>query len=255
LLSKLMSDKSLSSLSRMLSVLDLFSDSRLTWTAEAITEALQVSLPTGYRYVKMLTDAGLLQRAADCRYVLGPRIIVLDHYIRMADPVLQHAQPFMRELVDKTGLDCVISGLYGEQLIDTHREFGQSPAVLSYGRGRPRPLFLGGAPKVILACLAPARLHRLFDGHATEIAQAGLPSDWPGFRKYFSAIRKRGSYFSNGELEPNLAALAAPLQKGDGTLLGAISLVTSVDRMAVIDQHKLTQRVVRAAQDITARIS
>ena len=35
----------------MLSVLDLFSDNRTTWSAEGITEALQVSLPTGYRYI------------------------------------------------------------------------------------------------------------------------------------------------------------------------------------------------------------
>jgi Fe2+ or Zn2+ uptake regulation protein len=31
---------------------------------------LQVSLPTGYRYVRMLTDAGLLQRTADSQYTL-----------------------------------------------------------------------------------------------------------------------------------------------------------------------------------------
>ena len=70
-----MTDKSDSSLARMLSVLDLFSDRQLSWSAEAITAALQVSLPTGYRYVKMLTDAGLLQRSADSQYTLGPRII------------------------------------------------------------------------------------------------------------------------------------------------------------------------------------
>lgn len=116
-----MTDKSLSSLGRMLSVLDLFSDQQLTWTAEGITEALQLSLPTGYRYLKMLVDAGLLQRAAGSQYTLGPRIIVLDHYIRMADPVLKHGVPFMAELVEKTGFDCVISGLYGQQVLDTHR--------------------------------------------------------------------------------------------------------------------------------------
>jgi len=249
-----MTDKSESSLARMLSVLDLFSDHQLTWTAEAITEALQVSLPTGYRYVKMLTEAGLLQRAADSHYTLGPRIIVLDHYIRRADPVLQHGVPFMQELVAKTGLDCVISGLYGQQVLDTHRELGAAPASLSYGRGRPRPLFLGAAPKVILASFTPAQLHKVFDAHPAEIAAVGLPTDWPSFRKYFSAIRKAGHYFSNGELEPNLAALAAPLHQADGTVLGAISLVTSVQRMAVIDLPKLTQLVMRAAQDITARI-
>jgi len=249
-----MTDKSESSLARMLSVLDLFSDHQLTWTAEAITEALQMSLPTGYRYVKMLTDAGLLQRAADAHYTLGPRIIVLDHYIRMGDPVLQHGVPLMQELVEQTGLDCVISCLYGLQVLDTHREFGTAQAKLSYGRGRPRPLFLGAAPKVILSCFTPAQLHRVFDEHQQDIVQAGLPTDWSAFRKYYGAIRKAGHYFSNGELEPNLAALAAPLQTADGTLLGAISLVTSVSRMAVIDLAKLTQLLTRTAQEITARI-
>jgi DNA-binding IclR family transcriptional regulator len=249
-----MTDKSLSSLVRMLSVLDLFSDQQLTWTAEGITEALQLSLPTGYRYVKMLVDAGLLQRAANSQYTLGPRIIVLDHYIRMADPVLKHGVPFMAELVEKTGFDCVISGLYGQQVLDTHRELGKAPATLSYGRGRPRPLFQGAAPKVILSCFTPAQLHRVFDLHGDDIAKAGLPTDWNSFRKYYSAIRKAGYYFSNGELEPNLAALAAPLQKEDGTILGAISLVTTVQRMAVIDLPKLTILVTRAAQEITARI-
>lgn len=249
-----MTDKSLSSLGRMLSVLDLFSDQQLTWTAEGITEALQLSLPTGYRYVKMLVDAGLLQRAANSQYTLGPRIIVLDHYIRMADPVLKHGMPFMAELVEKTGFDCVISGLYGQQVLDTHRELGKAPATLSYGRGRPRPLFQGAAPKVILSCFTPAQLHRVFDLHGDEIAKVGLPTDWNNFRKYYSAIRKAGYYFSNGELEPNLAALAAPMQKKDGTILGAISLVTTVQRMAVIDLPKLTTLVTRAAQEISARI-
>lgn len=249
-----MTDKSLSSLSRMLSVLDLFSDNQTTWTAEGITEALQVSLPTGYRYVKMLVDAGLLQRAADSHYTLGPRIIVLDHYIRLADPVLAHGIPFMQELVEHTGFDCVLSGLYGHQVLDTHREFGKAPALLSYGRGRPRPLFLGAAPKAILSCFAPAQLHKVLDQNLDEVKAAGLPTEWSDFRKYFSAIRKAGYYFSNGELESNLAAVAAPLQKADGSILGAISLVTSVQRMAVMDMGKLTQLLIRAAQDITSRI-
>ena len=249
-----MTDKSDSSLVRMLSVLDLFSDRQLSWSAEAITAALQVSLPTGYRYVKMLTDAGLLQRSADSQYTLGPRIIMLDYYIRRADPVLQHGVPFMQELVTQTGFDCVISALYGQQLLDTHRELGTAPASLSYGRGRPRPLFQGAAPKVILAGLSPAQLHRLFDEHLDEVGSVGLPSNWSDFRKYYSAIRKTGYYFSNGELEPELAALAAPLYRADGSVLGAISLVTTVQRMALVDLPKLARLLTRAAQEITVRI-
>lgn len=249
-----MTDKADSSLARMLSVLDLFSDQRLHWNAEDISEALGVSLPTSYRYVKTLSDAGMLRRGPDAQFTLGPRIVVLDHYIRQADPVLQRGIPFMRELVNQTGFDCVVSGLYGDQLLDTHREYGSMPADQSYGRGRPRPLFLGAAAKVILAGMPPPQLHRLLDSHVAEVAAAGLPTDWPAFRRYYSQIRKDGHYFSNGELEANLAAIAVPLYQLDGSVIGALSLVTTVQRMAVIDLSKLTPLIQRAAQEISARL-
>jgi DNA-binding IclR family transcriptional regulator len=249
-----MSDKADSSLARLLGVLDLFTEQRLHWTADEISEALQVSLPTGYRYVKMLTEAGLLQRAGDAQLTLGPRIIVLDHYIRQADPVLQHGIPFMKELVALTGFDCVVSSLLGTQVLDTHREYSSVPADLSYGRGRPRPLFLGAAPKVILAQLPTGVLHKIMDTHAAEIAQAGLPTQWPEFRRYYARIRKAGFYFSNGELEPTLSALAVPLMATDGRVIGALSLVSSVQRMAVVDTAKLTPLLQRAASDICVRL-
>jgi DNA-binding IclR family transcriptional regulator len=243
-----------SSLSRLLRVFDLFTEDNLHWTIEAIAQALDVSVPTSYRYVKVLLDARLLQRASNAQVTLGVRVMALDHIIRMADPVLNVGKPFMQELTAQTGFDCVMTGLYGEQIIDTHREYGQVPLALRYGRGRLRPLYLGGAPKAILSCYTPAQLRKLFDAYLSEIAQAKLPTDWPAHRQYFRAIRKAGYYFSNGELEPELAALAAPLQKSDGTIWGAVSVVSSVQRMAVVDVKKLAQLVMRTAQDITARI-
>jgi DNA-binding IclR family transcriptional regulator len=249
-----MNDKADSSLARMLGVLDLFSEQRLHWSAEDIAEAMGVSLPTSYRYLKTLSDAGLLRRGPDAQFTLGPRIVVLDHFIRQADPVLQCAIPFMKELVAQTGFDCVVSSLHGNQLLDTHREYGTAPADLSYDRGRPRPLFQGAAPKVILAGLPTVQLHKLLDAHTVEVSAAGLPADWPGFRRYFSQVRKQGFYFSNGELEANLAAIAVPLQQTDGTVIGALSLVTTVARMAVIDHNKLTPLIQRAARGISARL-
>lgn len=54
-----------------------------------------------------------------------------------------------------------------------------------------------------------------------------LAGDWPAQRRYYARIRKAGYYLSNGELEPQLAALAAPLLHGDGRVAGALSLVTT----------------------------
>ncbi len=248
-------EKSMSSLGRMLGVLDLFDDAHLTRTADDIAAALEVSLPTGYRYVRLLLEAGLLQRVEDSHYALGPRIILLDHYIRKSDPVLREGIPVMRELVAATGFDCVTSGLFGLQVLDTHREMGGAPATLAYGRGRPRPLFQGGAPKVLLAGFAPAQLRKVFDARGEEIARAGLPTEWSEFRRHYAAIRRAGHYVSIGELEPQLAAVAAPIPKADGGAWAALSLVFDTSRLAIVDIDKLVRLVTEGAQRIGGRLA
>ena len=51
----------------MLSVLDLFSDHQLTWTPEAITEALRMLLPTGYRKLNNKACAEAWRSCYRCR--------------------------------------------------------------------------------------------------------------------------------------------------------------------------------------------
>lgn len=250
-----MPEKSLSSLGRMLGVLDLFDDRHLTRSADDISVALEVSLPTGYRYVRLLLEAGLLQRVEDSRYALGPRIILLDHYIRKADPVLREGLPVMRELVAATGFDCVVSGLFGTQVLDTHREMGSTPATLAYGRGRPRPLFQGGAPKVLLASFTPAALRKVFDARHDEIVRNGLPAEWRDFRRHYAAIRKAGHYVSIGELEPQLAAVAAPIPKSDGGAWAALSLVFDTSRLSIVDIDKMVHLITEGAARIGGRLA
>jgi DNA-binding IclR family transcriptional regulator len=247
-----MSD-SASSLKRMLGVLDLFTDQQFRWSAIEVANASEVSVPTAYRYLRLLVDANLLQRVSTTQFALGAKIIMLDHTIRKTDPVLQNSIPVMKTLVEQTGFDCVLTGLYGDQLIDTHREYGNSPAALGYGRGRPRPLFQGAAPKVILASLSPARLRHVFALHSAQIHAQGMPTEWISFRKYVTGIRRQGCYLSIGELEPNLAAVAAPLHTTNGEFLGALGLVSTVQRMELTDTQKLCQTVMRGAQTILQR--
>ena len=250
-----MPEKSLSSLGRMLGVLDLFDDRHLTRSADDISVALEVSLPTGYRYVRLLLEAGLLQRVEDSRYALGPRIILLDHYIRNADPVLREGLPVMRELVAATGFDCVVSGLFGTQVMDTHREMGSTPATLAYGRGRPRPLFQGGAPKVLLASFAPAALRKVFDARHDEVVRNELPAEWSEFRRYYAAIRRAGHYVSIGELEPQLAAVAAPIPKSEGGAWAALSLVFDTSRLSIVDIDKMVHLITEGAARIGGRLA
>lgn len=238
------------SVGRALAILDLFTVEAPSWTAEQICEQRRLSVPTGYRYIRELVSAGLLVRLSGGHYSLGPKIIALDHIIRQSDPLLRVAVPVMTDLVRRTGCACVLSSLLGDQILDTHRESGAEPLVLAYGRGRPRPMFYGAAPKVILADQSPAWLRKLHDSRATEIESAGLGHDWSSFRRKLSEIRRNGFYVSRGELEADISAVAAPIRAGSADAHSALALVTMSERFELLNVDRLARLVIQGAADI-----
>ena len=72
----------MSSLSKLLNVLDLFGPATLKIDPDTIAERMGLSRATAYRYVKELCDAGLLTRVDAGHYGLGPRVIELDWMMR-----------------------------------------------------------------------------------------------------------------------------------------------------------------------------
>ncbi|MDR2155618.1 MAG: helix-turn-helix domain-containing protein [Burkholderiaceae bacterium] len=242
-------------MARMLSVLDLFGQCRPTLTVEDIAEALSISRPTSYRYVRILLDANLLQPAGNATYALGPKIITLDHWIRAADPVLQSARPLIKRLASTTGFDCIISGWFGNQVLDTHREHGVMSVDLPlYDRGRPRPLFAGSAPKLILASLPNAQLRKVFDNHRQQALAAGLPGEWPAFRKYYAAIRRAGRYLSNGEGHLQYVSVGAPIVNPADGLWSTLTVVFDKSQLQIVDTGKLTDLTIETAKSINALI-
>lgn len=241
---------------RALAVLDLFSRERPVWQPDEINEALGYTRATGYRYVKDLVESGFLQKVSAGRYALGGRIIELDYQLRQSDPVLLAAMPVMAALAAATGFDAVLSVLFGgPKVIDIHRASVQQTLKLTYGRGRPRPLFQSGAPKVLLSGLARAPLVRLYESQAAEIAARGMGRSWAEFRAYLSAVRKRGFYRSVGELEPGIGAAVVPVFNADGDMVAALALVGTAERLQPHDDATLRQWLAQAALQIRQQLA
>lgn len=134
----------MSTLKRALAILDLFSLATPVLTAEEIISKLSYSAPTGYRYIRDLSDLGYLLRMTGGGYKLGPRIIELDHLIIDGDPVLGVARPIMREVVDQVGGDVLLSVIHGLRILNIHHERGPDALGIPHGRGRAR---CGTTPK------------------------------------------------------------------------------------------------------------
>ncbi|MDP9013390.1 MAG: helix-turn-helix domain-containing protein [Pseudomonadota bacterium] len=246
----------MSSSSRVFAVLGLFSKQRSVWHTDDINAALGYSRASGYRYVKELVEAGLLQKVAAGRYALGARIIELDYQLRQSDPVLLAAAPIMDGLAKRSGFDVVLSTLFGRtRVIDTHRIGPGSALRLAYGRGRPRPLFRGAAPKVMLAALPRAALKAIYDRHVEEIAAAGLATTWAEFRRCMGRIQEAGFYISLGEVEERVGAAAVPILNAEGELLAALALVGTDEALRAAGQSRLVQWLHDAARTVKSTIA
>ncbi|MDW3688233.1 IclR family transcriptional regulator C-terminal domain-containing protein [Cupriavidus sp. CV2] len=240
---------------RVFAILDLFCEERPIWHADDINEALGYSRATGYRYVKDLVDAGFLQKVSAGHYSLGARIIQLDYQLRRSDPVLLAAVPVMNELARKSTLDAVLTTMFGTKVIDTYRASSDPTLELNYGRGRPRPLFLGAAPKVILSCMARPQLVRIYEADMTKAADCGLGKSWAEFRDHLSQIRKQGFYLSDGELDRGIAGAAVPICNADGEAAAALTLVGSAEAVEKIGEVRLRRLLNRAREDIQAKLA
>jgi len=245
----------MSSLTRMLAILDVFTAEQPAWTAEGIAEKLSYTRPTGYRYVRELTNAGLLRRGAAGTYLLGTRIIELDWQIRVSDPVLSSGRAIMRELARQTGCDVMLATMYGERVLTIHQEHGNEGVHPSYGRGRPLPLFRGTPSKAMLPWLPAARLRKLYEAHKKDAAAARLGRDWKSFRAKLQAIKAQGYCVTRGELDPDLVGTAVPVLNEDNQALGSLTLAMSAQRFNIADPRRLVELLNDAARRMGESLS
>ena len=244
----------MSTLSSTLSVLSLFSPKEPVWTAERMIERLRYTRPTVYRYVRQLVNEGFLVRVAAGCYGLGPRIIALDYQIRQSDPLLKAGLPVIQGLVAASGCEINLIGLYGDEIVTTHQQHGLEHLPLSFGRGRPLPLFRGAGSKIIAANFTNAKLRRLYAAHADDVRANGMGQDWESFKSTMASIRRAGYARSDGELDAGFAGFAVPVFNADGEILGSVIAALSRMRLGVTDLDRLIALMVAAGRRISSDI-
>ena len=240
------------SFGKILTVLDLFSLSRPVINVDIISEELNLSKPTSYRYLKELVSADILQRLSGTSgdYTLGSKIAVLDYISRKTDPLLKISIPFMQDIVQRTEFSCILTHLNVDACIDLHDEAFKNTLLLSYGRGCPRPVYVGASAKVILAQLPKQALLEYYQRYATQYAEVDFAHDEAQFLQYMKKIKKQGYYFSNGELDPEIAALAVPVQFSSKAPPLSLTLLASKNRFEFVNIEKLVLTLQDTAQRI-----
>ena len=117
------------------------------------------------------------------------------------------------------------------------------------------PMFRGAPSQAMLAFLPTTRLRRICEKHSDDPDLLRLGADWPAQKAHFAAIRKRGAYLSNQELEVGAMGLAVPILMPSVGLVGSVALVFDVERLALINVDGYAALAQRQAIDIAQRLA
>ena len=240
------------SFGKILTILDLFSIHRSVINVDIITQELGLSKPTSYRYLKELVSADLLHRlnGTSGDYILGPKIAVLDYVSRTTDPLVQISKPFMQEISQRTELCCLLTYLNDHYCIDVHHEVFGNESLIAYGRGSPRPVFMGSAPKVIMAYLSKAQLQAYYQRFASQLGDVDFAESETVFLQRMKKIKQEGAYLSQGEVIENLSGLSVPIRFSTKEAPLALTVIASNQRFEYINLDRLIETLKHSATQI-----
>jgi DNA-binding IclR family transcriptional regulator len=243
------------SLAKMLSILDLFSQSNPVWSTNDVIDRLGTSRSTGYRYIKELHAAGLLGAVGNGYYVLGPRIVELDLQIRECDPLHIASKGILEQLVAATGHSALLCMLFSNSVLCIREHLAPLSPERMFSRGQRRPLYKGAMSKVILAHLPSHRLRSIYARNQTTVSESRMGNSWDGFRDYLGKVRRDGYLMTFGEFNPGVYGVAAPVFNDEKLILGSIGVAWQKEELPEVDITKTVLAVKRAAREVTSRMA
>lgn len=245
----------MSSLDRMLTILDLFDENLMSIQLDHAVQATGASKATAYRYIQSLCHRGLLAPAAGGSYVLGPRVIELDRLVRKMDPLLSSASPLIRAAGARLNVNIMLCSFYGDKVMCADLAWPDESIEQIYERGRPMPMFRGAMAKIILANLTPYQLRSIMLWHAARIREAGLGENWEDFRSRMTKLRRAGFCMSRAEVFPGLIGISAPIFDADQRVLGSVVFIIPEERYDAGPGVPYQAEIVALAASITGDIA
>ncbi|MDP3669074.1 MAG: IclR family transcriptional regulator [Telluria sp.] len=236
---------------KLIEILELFEEEHLHWTPEQMMERLQCPRSTLYRYLRVLTNAGLVMSLSNTGYTLGPRIVEMDYMMRSSDPLITNGRPLLQALVKEIAGVALLCRFYKDRVLCVHQESSASEIHSSYERGRAMPITVGATSRVILAHLKLPQLRQLFDQRSSGSSRNESNKSFEELQEDLREIRQLGYCLSRGEVTPGVVGVAAPVFDSENMIIGSLSIVVSKTVFSERRQPFITDRVTFSSRVLT----
>jgi DNA-binding IclR family transcriptional regulator len=224
-------------------------DARVT----AVAEAIGVHKSTASRLLVALQARDLVEAGSERgRYRLGTGVLRLAAGVSGRLDVSAQGAPVCDLLAAELGETVNLAIRQDDVAVNVHQSEGGSTVSVDSWVGRPTPLHATSSGKVLLA-------------HAPDDLRERVLSDLPRFteatvtdpavlRGQLERARQDGYAITAGELERGLNAVAAPVRRGDGAVVAALSVSAPAFRLPAEALPQVARSAVEAARTVSERL-
>lgn len=239
------------SLARGLKIMEMLAASTNTVSVTELADELGIDKSSASRLVQTLANHGYAEQDAQSRrYRLGPQVVRLSRSLLTRMPLRNEADPFLHNLVNRTGECAHLAILAQNQAL--YIDQVESPASLrvTTGVGTLAPLHCTALGKSLLAFGTDAAI-------PAEL-QAFTPrtiTDTETLRRHLEQVRQQGYAVDDEEYDIGVRCVAAPVFDYRGKTVGAIGVSGPAGRMTLDRMAEFAAVVEEVSRNLSDRLS
>ena len=246
------SDDAVKSLMKAVAILEIFSTSRRSMSLAEIATATGFPRSTTHRLAASMRDVGLLdQDGQRDRYRLGIKLFELGNTVLANMDLHREARPFVDALSRVTGHLVHLAVFDGWQAIVIHRVPADSGTPLTLIEAAP--VHCTSTGKAILAFQPTTKIDAIISGGLKRYTDATI-TDGRRLKGELRMIRSRGYAFDEGEHQPGIRCVGAPIHDRAGRVIAGLSVSGPARRLSRDQMGELAEIVVHHAKLIEANL-
>lgn len=215
---------------------------------------LDVHKATASRLVATLAEGGLVERdPVTEKYRLGFGLIRLAGVAMSGLDLVRTARPLLEELAERTRETVNLGVLSGDAVVYVDQVSGSNAIVSVNWVGRRSALHCSSNGKVLLAYLPEDERSRAL-AQPLDRATPKTIVDPKALASQLREVRVRGYAQTLEELEVGLNAVAAPVRRGDGEVVAALSVSGPAFRMRPVDLPRIARLTMEASNAASRRL-
>ncbi len=237
---------------RGLAVIRAFDANNPELTLSDVARRADVTRAAAGRFLRTLQSLGYVRNDGRS-FALTPRVLELGYSYLSALSLPEVAQPHLEALSRAVGESASAAVLDGTEIVYVARVPVRRIMSVGITVGTRFPAAVTSMGRVLLAVASVEERDRILDATDLSARTPRTLTDPDAVRRELERVRAQGWARVDGELEPGLQSLAAPVHGREGAVVAAINLSMTTGRYPESDiADRLVPALLAAARGIEA---